>query len=83
MGIKQNDIIFFLQREGYKKPIMKLQTAVSALNPGDKVVLLIYRGSSTLLTIVGTLGQSPGSAETEQNLKPLEEVKPAGSNIAP
>jgi len=83
MGIKQNDIILAFN---YKDILTtnELTEAVSALNPGDRVVILISRLTEgiALLTITGTLGQSPGLAETEQIPKRLEEVKPVNTKIS-
>ncbi|MDI6790330.1 MAG: caspase family protein [Thermodesulfobacteriota bacterium] len=63
MGIKQNDVILSANYKDIKNP-NEFTDAVSALNPGDKIVLLIFRMSPTLLTIEGTMGQSSISAET-------------------
>jgi hypothetical protein len=81
MGIKQRDVILAFN---YKDILTtnELAEAVSALNPGDRVVLLISRSTKSLLTITGTLGQSPGLVETEQLPKPLEEVKPVDTKIS-
>jgi len=84
MGIKQNDVILSVNYKDLKNPneFNEFMDAVSALKPGDKIVLSIFRMSPTLLTIEGTIGQSPMSAGTEQPPKPLKEVKPVSANIA-
>ncbi|MCG2710445.1 MAG: caspase family protein, partial [Thermodesulfovibrionales bacterium] len=81
MGIKQDDVILSVNYKDIKNP-NEFTDAVSALNPGDKIVLLIFRMSPTLLTISGTMGQSPGFAETEQIPKPLKEAKPESTDIS-
>ncbi|MDZ4164295.1 MAG: site-2 protease family protein, partial [Smithellaceae bacterium] len=84
MGVKQNDVILSVNYKDLKNPneFNEFTNAVSALNPGDKIVLLIFRMSPTLLTIEGTMGKSPGSAETEQIPKPLKEAKPVSADIS-
>ncbi|HBR21296.1 MAG TPA: hypothetical protein DD713_01805 [Nitrospiraceae bacterium] len=81
MGIKQNDVILSVNYKDIKNPD-EFTAAVSALNPGDKIVLLIFRMSPTLLTIEGTMGQSPVFAGTEQIPKPLKEAKPVSADIS-
>lgn len=84
MGIKQNDVILSVNYKDLKNPneFNEFTDAVSALNPGDKIVLLIFRMSPTLLTIEGTMGQSPMPAGTEQPPKSLKEVKPVSADIS-
>ncbi|MDD5285969.1 MAG: caspase family protein [Desulfuromonadaceae bacterium] len=78
MGIKQNDVILSVNFKDIKNPT-EFADAASAIKQGDKLVLLIFRMSPTLLTLEGTIGQSPESAGTEQNSKPIKEAKPVGT----
>ncbi|MDP8269492.1 MAG: caspase family protein [Candidatus Tenebribacter davisii] len=81
MGIKQNDKILSFNYEDIKNPA-EFTDAVSATDPGDRIVLLISRPNDPLLTIVGTMGQSLGFSETEQISEPLEEIKPVITNTS-
>jgi WD40 repeat protein len=75
MGIKQDDVILSVNYKDIKN-INEFKDAVSALNPGDKIVLLVSRSKEKAQFITGTMGRSPGGAETEQITKPLEEARP-------
>ena len=68
MGIKKNDVILSCNYKDVKKP-NEFIDAIYALNQGDKIVLLIYRLSPTLLTITGTMGQSTVVAGKEKKTK--------------
>jgi WD40 repeat protein len=81
MGIKQNDVILSANYKDIKNP-NEFIDAVSGLNPGDKIVLLISRSNEKAHFIEGTMGKSPEFAETEQIPKPLEEVKPVVTNMS-
>ncbi len=59
MDIKKNDAILACNYKDVKSP-SEFNQILSALKPGDKIVLLIFRMSSTLLTLSGTIGQSGG-----------------------
>ena len=80
MGIKQDDVILSVNYKDIKKP-NEFNDAVSALNPGDKIVLFIARSGEKAKYIEGVMGQLPGSAETGQSASPLEEVKPVIANM--
>jgi WD40 repeat protein len=81
MGIKQNDVVLAVNYKDIKNP-NEFTDAVSTLNQGDKIVLLIFRMSPTLLTIEGTMGQPRKSTETAQISKPSKEARPVGTNIS-
>jgi WD40 repeat protein len=80
MGIKQDDVILSVNYKDIKNP-NEFKDAVSALNAGDKIVLLIARSGEKAKYIEGVMGQSPGFVKTGQNAKPLEEVKQVITNI--
>ena len=80
MGIKQDDVILSVNYKDIKNP-NEFTGVVSALNPGDKIVLLIARWGEKAQYIEGVMGQSPGFVETGQLTKPLEEVNPVATNM--
>ena len=81
MGIKKHDVILSCNYRDITKPD-EFMDAVSALNPGDKIVLLIYRFSPTLLNITGTMGQLTAAAETEQPPRPSKETAAAAAGMS-
>ncbi|MEW6672968.1 MAG: PDZ domain-containing protein, partial [Thermodesulfobacteriota bacterium] len=81
MGIKPNDVILSFNYKDVKSP-EELTNAVSALNPGAKVVFTVFRMSPTLLTIEGTIGGSRQVAETGQPPKPTTDAKPVDADIS-
>jgi len=84
MGVKPNDVILSVNYKDLKNPneFNEFMDAISALKPGDKIVLSIFRMSPTLLTIEGTMGKSPEPAGTVQTIKPLKEAKPVSADIS-
>jgi WD40 repeat protein len=68
MGIQKNDVILSCNYKDVKKP-GEFIDAINALNQGDKIVLLVYRLSPTLLTITGTMRQAAVVAGQEQQTK--------------
>ena len=75
LAIKKDDAILACNYRDVKSP-EEFNEIFAALKPGDKVVLLIFRMSPTLLTLSGTIGQpgktvagadSPGSVTVAQS----------------
>jgi WD40 repeat protein len=63
MGIQFNDIILSVNYKDIKTP-GEFQDAVAALNPGDKIVLLVAHAGEKAQYLSGTAGSSPGGAAT-------------------
>jgi WD40 repeat protein len=81
MGIKLNDVILAVNYKDIKHP-NEFKDASSALNPGDRIVLLIFRMSPTLLTLVGTMGQLQDSGGAEQISEPFKPHGPSSTDIS-
>ncbi len=80
MDIKQGDVILSVNYKDIKDP-NEFIAAVSALNAGDKIVLLVSRSKEKAKYIEGTMGQSPDTAEIKQITKPSEDVKPVITDV--
>ena len=69
MGIKEKDVILSVNYRDIGTP-NEFTDAVSALNAGDRIVLMVSRFGEKAQYITGTMGKSAGLAEKEQLPKP-------------
>jgi WD40 repeat protein len=81
MGIKQDDVILSVNYKDIKNTT-EFVDAVSALSPGDRIVLLVAPSKEKARFITGTMGKYPGAAATEQIRKPSEQVKPVVTDVS-
>ncbi len=82
MGIKQKYIIFSVNGMDIKNP-NEFTDAVSALNPGDKIIVSILKNNPiALLTLEGTMGQSQGADKKVQIPNPAKDAKPVSTTIS-
>jgi len=82
MGIKPKYIIFSVNGMDIKTS-NEFNDAVSALNPGDKIVVSLLKNNPiTLLTLEGTMGQSQGANEKVQISNSVKVVKSVSTNIS-
>jgi WD40 repeat protein len=79
MGIQLNDIILSVNYRDIKTA-NEFHDAVAALNPGDKIVLLVARSSEKAQFMSGTVGQPPGGATTATAANPPAAAAPAVSD---
>lgn len=79
MGVKLNDVILSVNYKDVGTP-EEFAEAVSALGPGDKIVLSVSRSGEKAQFITGTMGQAPGSAQMAQVPKPLEKPRAAAAD---
>lgn len=80
MGMKQNDIVLGFNYQKIKN-VREFERAVAGSNPGDRIVLSVFRMSPTILTLVGRMGQSPDSGEPEQAPEALQESPDPAADI--
>ena len=78
MGVKLNDVILSVNYKDVGTP-EEFTEAVSALGPGDKIVLSISRSGEKAQFIAGTMGQALGGAQTARTPKPTEKPKAASA----
>lgn len=75
MGLRINDVILSVNYRDIKNPA-ELAEAVSKLNPGDKIVLMVARAKEKAQYITGTVGKTPedapGSAAVNQAAPPAD-----------
>jgi WD40 repeat protein len=84
MGIRPDDVILSANYKDITNP-GQLAEAVSQLNPGDKIVLLVSRAKEKAQYISGTLGKTPAAGLATETAEPGSRPSGRGgrTNAAP
>jgi WD40 repeat protein len=81
MGLKPNDAVLSVNYRDVNTAA-EFADALSALNPGDKVVLLIVRAAGKSIYITGTMGKLPGRAPRGRSSGQIEAGRPSAADIS-
>lgn len=81
MGLKPNDAILSVNYRDVNTA-GEFADALCALNPGDRVVLLVVRDAGKARYITGTMGKLPGRAPRGQTSGQLEDSRPSAADIS-